>query len=136
MLLGCYTEQQAYITLLRSITMQTTRILSVSPMRFLKTKGQFCHLVCHLPSALTGCSVFQRFVQHLCVVFPRHQNLFNLNVFMSGRMKMEFVLEEITCAAICCLYSLNKILYLINMYKSTRAGGTKEIMISGVSADN
>jgi hypothetical protein len=55
---------------------------------------------------------------------------------MSGRMKMEFVLEEITCAAICCLYSLNKILYLINMYKSTRAGGTKEIMISGVSADN
>jgi hypothetical protein len=55
---------------------------------------------------------------------------------MSGRMKMEFVIEEITCAAICFLYSLTKILYLINLYKSTRPGGTKEIMISGVSAEN
>jgi hypothetical protein len=27
-------------------------------------------------------------------------------------------------------------LYLINLYKSTRPGGTKEIMISGVSAEN
>jgi len=54
-------------------------------------------------------------------------------VFTSGRMKMEYVLEEITCAAICCLYSLNKILYLINLYKSTRPAGNKEI--SGVSAE-
>jgi len=135
-LLGCYTEQQAYTTLLCSITTQTTRILSVSPMCFLKTKRQFCHLVCRLPSALTGCSMFQRYIQHLFVVFPGHQNLFNLNVFMPGRMKMEFVLEEITCAAICCLYSLNKMLYLINLYKSTRPAGTKEMTISGVSAEN
>jgi len=59
-------------------------------------------------------------------MFPRHQNLFILNVFMSGRMIMEFVLEEITCAAICCLYSLNKILYLINLYKSTKPVGIKK----------
>ena len=121
-LLGCYTEQQAYTTLLHSITAQTSRILSVSPMCFLKTKGQFCHLVCQLPSARTVCSMFC-FIQHLCVVFPRHQNLFILNVFMSGRMIWEFVLEEITCAAICSLYSLNKILYLINLCKSTRPVG-------------
>jgi hypothetical protein len=68
-------------------------------------------------------------------VFPRHQNLFNLNVFVSGRMKMEFVLEEIICAAICCLYSLNKILYLINQYKSTGPAGNKEITIIGICAE-
>jgi hypothetical protein len=66
-------------------------------------------------------------------VFLTHQNLFNLNVFTFGRMKMEFILEEITCAAICCLYSLNKIFYLINLYKSTRHAGNKEI--SGISAE-
>jgi len=80
--------------------------------------------------------MFQHFIQHLRVMFPRRQNLFSLNVFMSGRMKMEFVLEEITCAAICCLYSLIKILYLLNLYKSARPAGNKDMTISGVSADN
>lgn len=67
-LLGCYTEQQAYTPLLHSVTTPTTQILSVSPMCFLKTKGQFCHLVCHLPNTVTvvPCSIISSCI---CVLY-------------------------------------------------------------------